>query len=223
MSTVVDHVRVNVGVLAGAEKRALVDLARRIPSWINADHLTALGFSGMLLSGASFALSRYDGRFLVLAVLFLWVNWLGDSLDGTLARVRQHLRPRYGYYVDHVLDVFGTVALLGGLGVSEIMTAAIASVVLVAHLVAFSEIALATHSIREFRISFLRFGPTELRILLSVGALYAMYRPQVHLLGERYLLFDVGGVVAALGLMAAALAAFARNARKLYQAEPLPR
>jgi phosphatidylglycerophosphate synthase len=223
MATMADHVRVNVGVLATAEKRALVDLARRIPPWINADHLTALGFSGMLLAGASFALSRFDERFLALAVLFLAVNWLGDSLDGTLARVRHHLRPRYGYYVDHVLDVFGMVALFVGLGVSEIMTAAVAGAVLVAYLVTFTEIALATHSIGEFRISFLRFGPTELRILLSTGALYAMYRPQVHLLAERYLLFDVGGVVAVLGLMAAAIAAFLRNARKLYRAEPLPR
>jgi hypothetical protein len=87
----------------------------------------------------------------------------------------------------------------------------------------FAEIALATHSIGEFRISFLRFGPTELRILLAIGAVYAMYRPHVHLFGERYLLFDVGGVIAAAGLLAAAVASFVRNARKLYQAEPLPR
>ncbi len=215
------HVRVNLGVLAAVEKRALVWMARRMPSWVNSDHLTSLGVVGMFLAGLSFAAARYDERFLLAAVPFLAINWFGDSLDGTLARVRNKLRPRYGYYVDHVVDVFGTLFLIGGLGLSGIMSPNVAGGVLVAFLMTFAEIMIATHALGEFRLSFMKFGPTELRILVAIGAVCAMYNPYVHVFGERLLLFDVGGVIGMAGLVTATLASFVRNARTLYAAEPL--
>ena len=46
------------------------------------------------------------------------LNWFGDSMDGTLARVRGQQRPRYGFYVDHVVDVLGAVAMMVGMACS---------------------------------------------------------------------------------------------------------
>src|SRR5579859_556662 len=105
-------VRVHQAVTANAEKRLLIWIAERLPAWINSDHLTALGAAAMAGVGASF---WAGGTALTFVIPLLAVNWFGDSLDGTLARVRHRQRPRYGYYVDHVLDAIGFAALFGGL------------------------------------------------------------------------------------------------------------
>src|SRR5215471_4913353 len=102
-----DSKRIQQSFLARPEKQLLVGMATRIPAWINSDHLTALGFIAQVMTGVSYALSRSNRLWLLAAIFFLGLNWLGDSLDGTLARVRNHLRPRYGFYVDHILDTFG--------------------------------------------------------------------------------------------------------------------
>lgn len=101
-------------LLAPLEKRALLWLAHRMPAWVNSDHLTLLGFVAMLLTGVSYWLARWNRSALVAGMVCLALNWFGDSLDGTLARVRNRQRPRYGFYVDHITDSIGTTALLGG-------------------------------------------------------------------------------------------------------------
>ena len=126
----------------------------------------------------------------------LGLNWFGDSLDGTLARVRHHERPRYGFYVDHVLDVIGILFLLAGFALGGFMTPIVAAGFLVAYYLLMVEIALATHAVGTFRISFWKFGPTELRILLAIGTLQILRSPYVDDRRQRLLLFDVGGVVA---------------------------
>ena len=113
-------------VLAPVEKRALEWIAMRLPQWVNSDHLTGLALGAMLLSGLSYLLARVTSAGLLLAVAGLAINWFGDSLDGTLARVRRHQRPRYGFYVDHVVDAAGAVFLLGGLGLSGYMSPVVA-------------------------------------------------------------------------------------------------
>src|SRR5579864_3249725 len=114
-------------LLAPIEKRLLVRMAQATPRWINSDHLTLLGFAAMFFAGLCYALAR-GNRYLLLAVIpWLAVNWLGDSLDGTLARVRQRQRPRYGFYVDHITDAFGTLFLVGGMGLSGYMSLLIAA------------------------------------------------------------------------------------------------
>jgi len=110
--------RVNQALTASLEKRALQWMAERAPSWVSSDKLTMLGLSAQIGAGIFYGLSRYDRRILWLVILCVVLNWLGDSLDGTLARVRQQQRPRYGFYVDHMVDVLGTVALMCGLGFS---------------------------------------------------------------------------------------------------------
>src|SRR6266581_9807427 len=118
--------RLQRSLTASLEKRALIWLAKRTPRSINSDHLTLLGFAAQLLAGVSYALARWNRYALLLVIFFLALNWLGDSLDGTLARVRNCQRPRYGYYVDHVVDLTGTAALAGGMAASGLMTPSIA-------------------------------------------------------------------------------------------------
>jgi phosphatidylglycerophosphate synthase len=216
------HVREHRSVLAEVEKRTLVWLAVRLPRWVNSDHLTGLGAIAMLGTGAAFAAASLSPWTLLLVPPMLAVNWFGDSLDGTVARVRNTQRPRYGYYVDHVVDVANVSVLFAGLALSGLLSPWIAAVLLVGYLLLSAESFLATHALGVFRISFAGFGPSELRILLSIGALAVLVKPVVNPFGLGELpLFDVGGTVGALGMLGAFVLNAARNTVALYRAEPL--
>src|SRR5947209_10805524 len=169
--------RIQQSFVTKVEKRVLLWLAKRTPEKVNSDHLTVLGGVGMFLAGASYGLSRYSHYGLLLSCVFLAINWLGDSLDGTLARFRGRQRLRYGFYVDHVIDCFGVTALLGGLGASGYMHPLVAAWLLVAYLLLSSEIFLATFALGRFEMSFFHLGPTELRMLLCAGNLYLFLQP----------------------------------------------
>ncbi len=214
--------RVHGSLLAGVEKRALVWMARRMPRWVNSDHLTALGSAAMLLCGVCCALSRWWPNALIGANFFLAVNWFGDSLDGTLARVRERQRPRYGFYVDHIVDAFGAAALLGGLAVSGTMHPVVALAVLAAFFMISIEVYLATYVFGAFRISFWRIGPTEMRLLLIAGNFALLGRPEVALLGHRWQLYDFAGAIAAAGLLATTAISAVRHTARLYGEERLP-
>ena len=217
------HTRVNHGLLAGAEKRALVWMARRLPRAVNSDHLSGMGLAAMFTAGLAFAAFQLTPWAAAGVVLSLIVNWFGDSLDGTVARVRNQQRPRYGYYVDHVIDLAGTAFLMAGLAFSGLMTPLLAALLLAAYLLVSAETYLATHANGVFRMSFLGFGPTELRILIAAGALRAAYDPLVELGSFRVGLFDLGAAIACAGLLVAFVASAVRNVRALYAAERLPR
>jgi len=218
------HVRVNRGILAAAEKRLLIRIARALPPSIHSDHLSALALVCMCLVGIGFAAMRYTPSGCWLVVLGLIGNWFGDSLDGTVARVRKHERPRFGYYVDHVIDMIGITAVFAGLAASGLMSPVVALAVLVAYLLVTAEVFLGTHVSGIFHMSRWGFGPTELRIILGVGALYAARRAWVSLpwMGAQRL-FDVGGCVAVAGLAAAFLWSSFRQTMELYRAEPRPK
>ena len=216
------HVRQNLSLLAAPERRVLLWLANRLPGWVTSDQLTALALMAMVGSGLAYWSASRNPAGLVLVVVGLIVNWFGDSLDGTLARVRNQQRPRYGFYVDHVVDLIGTCALLGGLGLSGYMSPVVALGLLVAYLLVSAEVYLATHACGVFRLSMWKFGPTELRILLAIGTVALLSKPWVVVLGQPYRLFDVGGVVAIAAMAAALLWSTARNTAALYRAEPLP-
>ena len=218
------HVREYKSPLAGPEKRLLVWMAHRLPRWIHSDHLTLVGITSMLGAGLSFWAGRWQPWTLVLVVVFLALNWFGDSLDGTVARVRNQQRPRYGYYVDHVIDILGTLFLVGGLALSGFMSPVVALGLLVAYDMVSAEVFLATHAQGVFRMAFMGFGPTELRIVLAAGALSLLRSPWTHMgvLGT-HLLFDVGGVVAIAGLAVALVTSAIRNTRALYLAETVTR
>lgn len=218
------HTRVNSGITARLEKQLLIWIAQRLPRFINSDHLSALGLAAMAAAGLAFAAYRVTPWAGVAVVVALVANWFGDSLDGTVARVRQQQRPRYGFYVDHIIDLAGTTMLVGGMAASGLMHPLIAGAVLVGYLLVSAESYLATHAAGVFRMSFLGFGPTELRLVLMVGALRAMQSPWVDPTGSGVpvRLFDIGGIVAAVGLGVAFVAASIRNGRALYRAEPIP-
>ena len=218
----VEAQRNSTGLLTTVERRALIWLAHRMPARVNSDHLTALGLVSMFLVGVCFAVSRDMPAALWGVVVFLALNWFGDSLDGTLARVRGHQRPRYGFYVDHILDTFGALFVLGGLALSGTMTPIVAAAFLVAYYLLSIEIYLATYCVGRFQMSFWGWGPTELRILLAIGALTLFVKPVVTLFGMQMQLFDVGGIVGAVGLIVTAVVSAVGNTRALYAAEPLP-
>lgn len=211
--------RVQQSLTAAAEKRALVWMAERTPAWIGSDTLTLIGFMGQVMAGVSYARARFHRYWLAIGIACLALNWLGDSLDGTLARVRQRQRPRYGFYVDHMMDSFGAVCMMGGLALSGYMHPYIAVGLLILFLLLSVQSYLATYTLGEFRLSFWKFGPTELRILLIIGNL-ALFRWPV-VMGHRYRLFDVGGAIGLLGMAAMLVFITARNTFRLYQEERL--
>ena len=213
--------RVQASLLAPIEKRCLIWMARRMPRQVNSDHLTALAGLSMLGAG----LCYWDGsrHALIWAVLLLAANWFGDSLDGTLARVRRHERPRYGFYVDHVLDVVSILFVFGGLVLGGHLSPMLGAGFLIAYYILMIEIALATHATGTFRISFWKLGPTELRILLAIGTLRLLWTGQTTIGGATLLLFDIGAGIAIAGLLIAFGVSAVANARALYRAEPLPR
>jgi phosphatidylglycerophosphate synthase len=214
------HVREHRSILAAAEKRLLIFIAERLPRAINSDHLTSLALAAMGLAGAAFAAARWDRRALWLVVVALALNWFGDSLDGTLARVRRVERPRYGFYVDHVLDIAGATLLFGGLACSPFMAPGIALTILIAYLLVSGEVFLATAVRGVFKMSVGGIGPTELRIGLAAGAMALLRDPHVSIGTLSVRLFDLGGALAAAGLLAVFVVSVLRNASALAVAEP---
>ena len=216
-----EHVREHRSLLAAAERRLLIRIASHLPPSIHSDHLTMLALAAMALSGLGFWLAHWDRNWLWVVVGALAINWFGDSLDGTLARLRHVERPRYGFYVDHVLDIVGIAFLLTGLACSGFMTPVIALSLLVAYLLVSGEVFLATAVRGVFRMSFAGMGPTELRIVLAIGAIALRGNPHVSFgaLGQ-VPLFDVGGVVAIAGLLVALGWAIVQNTSELARLEP---
>jgi archaetidylinositol phosphate synthase len=206
---------------AAVEKKVLVWIAERLPPWINADHLTALGLLAFVLGGACYWWCRRDPSFLHAVNACLVLNWLGDSLDGTVARVRNKLRPRYGFYVDHVVDALAAFCLLLGLAYSTLITPAVAIALLLAYWFIHVNAGYATQALGVFKISFGPFGGTELRILLAVLNLAVLRWPYVMLGGQRVLLFDVVGVAAALAVSVTGLRSAAQVAKRLHDLERL--
>jgi archaetidylinositol phosphate synthase len=211
--------RVNRGLVSVIEQRVLIGLARRLPDAVKPDHLTALGFGALLAVGFSYWYARYSSVGLWLVILFLALNWFGDSLDGTLARARGKQRPRYGFYVDHVLDACGSVFLFAGLALSGYMSERIAVGLLVTYFLVSIEVYLATYAVGRFHLSFAAFGPTELRLLLMAGNLALLRTPYATLGGKQYLLFDVGGTLGIAGMSVALVWSIVKHAGQLYRAE----
>ena len=217
-----DAERKQLSMLARVEKKTLIWLAERMPAWVNSDHLTLLGFIAMFAAGLLYWAASWDRRALLGVIVALAINWFGDSLDGTLARVRNRLRPRYGFYVDHITDAIGTFFLLGGLALSSYMNPFIALGLLIVYFLLSIEVYLTTYTIGSFHLSFWSFGPTELRLLLCIGNLALFRYANVSLFGRRLLLFDVGGAIGIFGMSLMLIWSSVRHTRQLYAAERLP-
>jgi phosphatidylglycerophosphate synthase len=218
-----DAKREQTSVLAPLERVALRVLARSMPAFVNSDHLSLLGLVSMFLAGLGYALSRQNPMMLHLVNLFIFLNWFGDSLDGTLARYRDRQRPRYGFYVDHIIDTFGTMFLIFGLALSGYMTERVAAAMLVVFLMLAINSYLAAYSLGIFKISQWKMGPTEMRLILIIGNIYLIYRPYARVFGHRYLLYDVGGMIAIVGMALILVVSSIQNTHALYELERLPK
>ena len=209
-------------LLAKAEGRALEWIARRLPRWILPDHMTALGVVAALGIAGAYLLSNGDKTWLWAASALLVVHWLGDSLDGTLARVRKIERPKYGYYLDHLVDALATAVIGLGLGLSPYMLLSVGLVIVIAYLVLSINTYLETYAFGVFTLGYGRLGPTEVRLALIVlNTMIAVGLGlgfQVGGLGLTVL--DLIGLAIAGVMIAALLARAARNLRVLAEQEP---
>ena len=214
--------REHTSFLAALEKKTLIGIAKRLPAWVNSDHLTALGFVALLVAGAAYWYSREQPLALVAVMFLLAVNWFGDSLDGTLARVRNRQRPRYGFYVDHILDNIGMTVLMAGIALSGYISGKVAAAFLISYLLLSIEIFLATYTVGKFHLSHFGFGPTELRILLCIGNLVILLQgPEVLIFRKSMMLFNVGFSIGAAATLAILLLSTVRHTVQLYKEEPL--
>jgi archaetidylinositol phosphate synthase len=211
--------REHTSMLAAAEKRTLIRIAERLPAWVNSDHLTGLGFVALIAASLCYWLASTTPYALLLVLPCLALNWFGDSLDGTLARVRDQQRPRYGFYVDHILDAIGIFFLISGIALSGYITPAIAYAFLVAYLLLSIEIYLATYTVGKFHLSYWSFGPTELRILLAIGNTVLLWHPNAKILGQEYKLFDLGFGIGAVALGLILIQATVQHTVQLYREE----
>ena len=203
--------------LAVPEARVLDWIARRLPRAVKPDHLTALGVLASIGIAAAYVLSNGDEAWLWAASALLVVHWLGDSLDGTLARVRKAERPRYGYYLDHLVDAFATAAIGIGLGLSPHMLLAVGLAIVIAYLILSINTYLETQAFGTFTLGYGRLGPTEARLLLmGVNTLLAL-----GLIGDGVL--DVLGIALAAAMLLALLARAGRNLKRLAELEPASR
>jgi archaetidylinositol phosphate synthase len=201
-------------LLAVPEARVLEGIARRLPAWIKPDHLTALGVLAALGIAAAYVLSNGNEAWLWAASALLVVHWLGDSLDGTLARVRKAERPRYGYYLDHLVDAFATAAIGIGLGLSPHMLLAVGLAIVVAYLILSINTYLETHAFGTFTLGYGRLGPTEARLLLiGMNTLLALGVLKLGLL-------DVVGIGLVAAMIAALVTRAGRNLKRLAELEP---
>ena len=209
-------------ILAPLERAALRSLARHMPARINSDHLSLLGLVAMFLAGVFYAASGRNPFLLHLVNVCIFLNWFGDSLDGTLARYRDRQRPRYGFYVDHIIDTFGTMFLILGLALSGYISERVAAAVLVVFLMLAINSYLAAYALGIFKISQGLFGPTEIRLLLIVGNLALLNSSHTRIFGHQFLLFDVGGVISAVVMGAILVFSSIKNTQALYRLERLP-
>ena len=218
----VEAVREPNFLLAGHEKRVLRAIARRLPRWILPDDLTALGVAAAIGICIAYQATNADKAWLWVASALLIVHWLGDSLDGTLARVRGIERPRYGYYLDHLVDAVSTACIGIGLGLSPFMLLSTGALIVVAYLMLSINVYLESQAFGRFSIGYGRLGPTEVRVVLIAlnTALALGVGLDFTLAGIGMTAFDVVGLAVAGVMCALMLARAIQNLRRLKIDEP---
>lgn len=164
-----ESVRIQTSVLNGIEKKVLVWLAERQPGWMTSDILTGIGTFGAIVIAAGFILGGIvDINYLWLSSAGFVINWYGDSLDGTLARVRNRQRPLYGYYLDHTVDAINEVIMFVGAGLSGLVHLELALAILVIYLMLTINVSVNAHLKKEFCLTYAKMGPTEFRIIMII-------------------------------------------------------
>ena len=224
-------VRIQNSILNGAEKKALAWLAERQPKWVVSDMLTLVGIIGALMIGAGFVLCSKNINWLWLSIAGFVVNWYGDSLDGTLARVRNTQRPLYGYYLDHTVDCFNEAFMFLGLGLSYLMRLDIALMILIVYLFLTVNVSVNAHLKSEFKLTYGKLGPTEFRVIACLLIMCFIFFPcirefhtSMHFLGREVALtaLDIAGLVILAVLVLIYLVTVIQDARGYAKADPMP-
>lgn len=226
-----DAVRIQTSVLNAAEKKVLVWLAQRQPRWMTSDILTYIGMFGAVVIAVGYVLSAWNVAFLWISSLGFVINWYGDSLDGTLARVRNTQRPVYGYYLDHTIDAINEVIIFVGVGLSGLIHLEIALLALVVYLLMTINVSINAHLKKEFRLTYAKMGPTEFRIIMIIiNTLFALVRP-LREFSHEFVLFghdlvfgalDYIGVAIVIVLAVLHLAEVRKDVRDYAKMDPMP-
>ena len=231
-NTKADAVRIQTSLLNAVEKKVLVWLAQRQPSWMTSDILTYIGTFGALIVAAGYVLSAWNINFLWLSSLGFVINWYGDSLDGTLARVRKTQRPIYGYYIDHTVDCVNEFMMFLGIGLSGLMHFELAMMILAVYFMLTINVSINAHLKKEFRLTYAKLGPTEFRIVAILGnTVLATVRPltefylAVYIRGREFDLafLDIVGLVVFIVLMVIYLVTVTKDAREYAEIDPMPK
>ena len=221
--------RIQTSLINGVERKALVWLAERQPRWVTSDFLTLVGTFGALLVGVGFVLTFYSINWLWLSIAGLAINWYGDSLDGTLARVRNSQRPIYGYYIDHTIDCINEALMFIGAGLSPLMNLHLALALFILYLFLTINVSMNAHLKSEFRLTYAKLGPTEFRILIALGCLVLIAFPtcddftlSVRLLGHTTVLstLDLLALFLVVLLTVIYLCTIVSDARKYAKIDP---
>ena len=209
-------------LFARMERRLLPWLAGRLPRWILPDDMTAVGVLAAFGVCAAYQLSNEDSAWLWAASALLVVQWLGDSLDGTLARVRGIQRPKYGFYLDHMVDAIATAAIGIGLGLSPFMLLSIGTLIVVAYLILSINVYLESMAFGRFRLGYGYLGPTEIRaILIALNTALALELGlDFRILELNMTVFDVIGLGIAAVMLVLLMGRAFQNLRELAKAEP---
>lgn len=196
------HIRINESIFGSLEQKALLKLAEKMPNWVTPDLMTGIGFLATLIIFLGYWLSNRHPGYLWLANLGFILNWVGDSLDGTLARYRHIERPQYGFYVDHTTDALGQIIIITGLGISPYLTFTVALLAVIAYLLLSIHVYIRTYVVGVFRISYLRMGPTEVRMILILfnTAMFFFGIPRIEIFSHTVILYDVLALIV-IGIM----------------------
>ena len=219
-----DALRVQTSILSKMEKRLLEWIATRLPRWMKPDHLTGIGLIGAFLAGAGYILSNWGKDFLWLSSFGFIVNWFGDSLDGTLARVRKIQRPTYGFYLDHNVDAITALVIALGAGISPFISFSVAMLVLVGYFLLCIFTYISTYLNKTFKISYSGLGPTELRLgIIIINSLFLFLpseNPNVVILGITLKFFDLFALGVAFVLIVLYLYYFFAEKKEYEKADP---
>ena len=223
--------RIQTSILNSAEKKALVWLAERQPAWVKSDLLTLVGVFGAIMIATGFVLSILNINWLWLSIAGFFVNWYGDSLDGSLARVRNTQRPLYGYYLDHTVDCINEMIMFVGVGLSNLMRLDISLMLLVVYLCLTVNVSMNAHLRSEFKLTFIKLGPTEFRIFACILILLIIFIPSIReyqtsmrLFGNDVLMgcLDIAGLVILAVLLFIYISTVCKDARYFSRIDPLP-
>ena len=216
--------RIQTSILNKLEKKALIWLAERQPEWVTSDHLTYLGVAAAVLYALFCWLANYNLNYFWASSLCLVINWYGDSLDGTLARVRQTQRPKYGFFIDHSLDALTTCLFCIGLGLSPLMQMNIALFIMGGYLCMSIYTYISTIILGQFRLTYASMGPTEMRLILIAVSILYIYNPWPYLtfsvFAQQWSVFDCMGALVAMGLFIIYIVSIAKDLKVLSKLDP---